>query len=183
MWLTGGTYQSWADFLDRWATGDDAGFEQLPKIEVEELNAETLVRLADRITTVMSTRMRDWADRLTRAMAAESGEFGVARALTQARAGLRSVRRLAAHPALPDELRTRFTEMVDRQISSTQDQLETDLTRMASAGVSARQVEARRRTIRDNRLTAVLGEPAVARVESAWSNDSAAPSRRQIIIN
>jgi hypothetical protein len=183
MWLTGGTYQSWAEFLERWAKGDDTGFDRLPKVDPGELNAETLVRLADRLVTVMAARLQDWADRLTRAMAAESGEFGVARALTQARTGLRSVRRLAAHPGLPEDLRARLGEMVDRQIASSQDQLEADLTRMAAGGVSLRQIDARRRTVRENRLTAVLAEPAATGPEPARSNDSAGSAGRQIIIN
>lgn len=183
MWLNGGTYQVWADFLDRWATGDDTGFDRLPPVSPDELNSETLVRLVDRVTTAMSTRLQDWADRLTRAMAAERGEFGAGRALTQARSGLRSVRRLADHPALPGDLRAQLGQLVDLQITSTQDQLEADLTRMAAAGRSVREIEARRRTVRDNRLTAVLDEPASgAPGQSHWP-EPAAPSRRQIIIN
>lgn len=188
MWLSGGTYHDWAGFLGRWATGDATGIELLPVVDPAELNPETLVRLTDRLTGALSTRLQDWADRLTRSMAAETDEFSVGRALAQARAGLHSIRALADHRALPEELRRRLVEIVDRQIRSTQVALEDDLDRFAARGVSSRIVEARRRTIRDNPLTAVLSQPPGPAVESGpgsteWMLDPAAPRHRRVILD
>jgi hypothetical protein len=202
MWLTGGTYHAWAVFLDRWTVGDAAGIDDLPRVDPSELNAETLVRLTDRIFSALATRLQTWADRMTRAMAAESDEFSVGRALTQARQGLQAIRALAAHPALPDDLRGQLSDLIDRQIEAAQDSLETDCGRLASSGVPARIVEARRRTIRDNRLTAVLADPSSATTAgnsagsptgsptgstavggADWLGDPTAPRRRRVILD
>ncbi|HST86659.1 MAG TPA: hypothetical protein VLL08_33280 [Kineosporiaceae bacterium] len=203
MWLTGGTYHEWAVFLDRWTAGDAAGIDDLPRVDPSELNAETLVRLTDRIFSALATRLQTWADRMTRAMAAESDEFSVGRALTQARQGLQAIRVLAAHPALPDDLRRQLSDLIDRQIEAAQDSLETDLSRLTSSGVPRRVVEARRRTIRDNRLTAVLADPGsgittATTAETAagttagttmaaggadWLGDPTAPRRRRVILD
>jgi hypothetical protein len=57
---------------------------------------------------------------------------------------------------------------------------------MRSSGVAARDVEARRRTIRDNPLTAVTAEqPATSTVLATgdWLVDPAATGRRRVILD
>jgi hypothetical protein len=183
MWLTGGVYHDWAAFLERWASGDSTGIDRLPPVRPEELTADTLNRLAQRIADALGSRLRTWSDQLARAMAAGADEFSVGRALTQARAGLRSMRALAGHPALSAELREQLQEMVDRQVVAGQQMLEDDLDRLRAASADPRRVEARRRTLRENSLTAVLDEAAPWPVGPAeWLVDPAAPSRRRPII-
>lgn len=184
MWLRGGTYETWAAFLERWATGDDDGVHALPQIRPGDFNAETMARFTNRITGAMSKRLQAWADLLTRAIATHPDEFSVGRTLSQARVGLRGVRALAVHPGLPQELRTQLTRMLDEQIGSVQDQLEQDVDRMARQGAGERAVEARRRTIRDNALTAVVAEaPGTYDRSAGWSVDPGAKSRRQIVVD
>jgi hypothetical protein len=161
MWVRGGLYDEWARFLDRWAQGDDGGMGSLPTLDPDLLRADTLDRLVQRITDGMSVRLQDWADRLTGDLARAGDEFSVGRSLAQARTGLRSVRLLAQHPGLPAELRLRLVELVDRQVVSFQESLEDQTCREAGFGNRA-EVEARRRALRENPLTAVLQEaPAV----------------------
>ncbi|GAA3297286.1 hypothetical protein GCM10020295_29510 [Streptomyces cinereospinus] len=65
------------------------------------------------------------------------------------------MRALAGHPGLPGTLRTRFTDLVDSQITDLQRQIERNLDHLAAAnGADLRWIEGRRRTIRDNALTA-----------------------------
>jgi hypothetical protein len=187
MWLTGGVYHDWATFLERWSSGDSGdsgGIGGLPRVDPEELNAETLVRLAHRIVDAMTKRLQTWCDLLTRAIAAAPDEFSAGRALAQARTGLRSVRALADHPSLPAELRDRLQEMVDRQVVAAQQMLEDDLARMSAGSADPRLVESRRRTIRDNPLTAVFNDTAASHCRPAdWFLDPAAPTHRRIIID
>jgi hypothetical protein len=159
MWLRGGLYDEWASYLERWAQGNDAGLDRLPVLDPALLRADTLDRLVRRITDAISARLQDWADRLVADLGAAGDEFSQGRALAQARTGLRNVRLLARHPALPADLRARLLEMVDRQVISFQQSLEEQTSRDAGFG-NRSQIEARRRALRQNPLTAVLHESA-----------------------
>ena len=104
--------------------------------------------------------------------------------LAQARTGLRSVRALAAHPGLPESLRSKLGELVDEQIPRLQAQLEQNLEDEARRGADARFVERRRRTLRDNALTAVLKSPEAAPAPPAdpWASYApGAPTRRRVL--
>lgn len=183
MWLSGGAYQAWATFLERWAQGDAAGMDRLPVVDPEKLNAETMTRLANRLVDALSTRLQAWADSLTRALSAESDEFSVGRSLTQARVGLVAVRSLAGHPGLPEELRRQLLDIVDRVVESAQQQLEKDVDRLGQLA-GYRQMEARRRTIRDNSLTAApdVAPDASAPAPDAWYVDPGVRTPRRIIV-
>jgi hypothetical protein len=184
MWLTGGVYHDWATFLDRWAGGDSTGIDRLPPVRPDDLNADTLARLVQRITGAVSMRLHAWSEQLARAMAAAGDEFSAGRALAQARTGLRAVRALADHPSLPVELREKLGEAIDRQVVAGQRMLEDDLDRRRTESADPRGIEARRRTIRDNALTAVL-EDAQSRPADPpdWAIDPTAPTRRRPIIS
>lgn len=183
MWVRGGLYDEWAAFLERWAHGDDAGAERLPVLDPTLLRADTLERLVQRITDAISARLQDWADRLVADLAAAGDEFSQGRALAQARTGLRAIRLLAQHPSLPADLRSRLLEMVDRQVASFQQSLEEQTSR--DAGFSNRsQIEARRRALRQNPLTAVLQDSApeaAVRPQDDWFVDPTRRPTRRIV--
>lgn len=186
MWSTGGAYNDWAAFLDRWATGEVMDSTPLPALASADFAVDTWERLVHRLTDAISQRLRSWADGLSRAMAETTDEFSVGRTLGQARSGLRSMRALAQHPGLPQDLRERLVDLVDRQVRSAQHSLEEQVDRMRSSGVAARDVEARRRTIRDNPLTAVTAEqPATSTVLATgdWFVDPATTGRRRVILD
>ena len=180
LWGGGGQYQAWADFLERWAAGEPADPTTLPPIAVSDFAGDGLARLSNRFTGALSRRLGSWAESLSRACAAETDEFAVARALAQARAGLLPIRALATHPGLPADFGARAKDMVDRTIRSAQDSLERQVESMLRAGYPANAVDARRRTVRDNSLTATIRACGDKPVDG-WYVDPDAPRRRRVI--
>ncbi|MER5206601.1 hypothetical protein [Streptomyces sp. NPDC002825] len=184
-WGHGGPYGEWAEFLRRWAAGESVDPARLPPISAEAYDGDTIARLTAHLVQALGTRLQAWADALTRAMNAVTDEFEAGRELAQARNGLRPIRALAGHPRLPEQLRGRLTEVVDQQIVQVQEQLERLLEEAAGEDPGADWVEERRRTLRDNRLTAVLDAPAPQQssgpTADPWTYDPAAAPRRRVL--
>ncbi|MFJ1912517.1 hypothetical protein ACIOGX_11330 [Streptomyces sp. NPDC088147] len=202
LWAHGGTYETWAAFLTAWASGTDAatGTEGasgggsdgaglpaagLPALRQEDFAADTWDRLRRRLTDALSARLQLCADALTGALGEAADEFSVGRALAQARSGLHPVRALANHPGLPEDLRPQLLKMVDDATRSLQRDLERAVESMVAEGGDPRHIEARRRTLRDNPLTAVTSAPPpvpTARHEATggWSYNPTATGRRRV---
>lgn len=180
LWGDGGAYEAWAGFLRRWAAGEPVDPAALPALPQEQFPADTWVRLTQHLTSALDTRLVAWADALVRALNQATDEFSYGRELTHARTGLHAVRAVAAHPGLPESLRTELLKLVDSTIRQVQEQLEQNLEAQARAGTDRRLLERRRRTLRDNALTGALATPAPERPD-AWSYDPAAPPRRRIL--
>ncbi|MFJ3876181.1 hypothetical protein ACIPW5_01825 [Streptomyces sp. NPDC090077] len=191
-WGHGGAYQTWTRFLRDWgAHGGAATAEaaaRLPVLRPEDFHCETWARFSGEFTEALDRRLRDWAAALTAALDAAGDEFAAGRALAQARTGLDAVRALTAHPALPPDLRARLRELTEGHIAGFQRQLEAALDGALRSGADPRAVEARRRTLRDNPLTAPGpgGAPAPDRAPGrapgdGWAYDPAAPARRRIV--
>lgn len=186
MWSSGGTYNGWASFLQRWGAGEATDSTHLPPLEPGDFTSDTWERLVLRLTDAISCRLQSWAEALSRAMAESTDEFTVGRVLSQARSGLRSIRDLAQHPSLPEDLRNRLVDLVDRQVVSAQQSFEEQVERMRSGHVDAQLVEARRRTIRDNPLTAVATTQqatSAAPTTGDWFVDPAGTGRRRVIVD
>ncbi|MEU8261543.1 hypothetical protein AB0C02_13100 [Micromonospora sp. NPDC048999] len=180
MAVNGGGYQEWAAFLERWRAGEENTSHWLPALAEQDYPADSWARLVARITQALSYRLQSWADALLRAMAAARDEFEVARALTQARCGLASIRAVAGHPGLPAELSRHLRDAVDEQIRSVQQALEDGIESARRAGVDGRVTQARLRTLRDNPIT-VTGAGRAARADG-WAAEPTRPTRRRIII-
>ncbi|GIF05197.1 hypothetical protein [Actinoplanes siamensis] len=181
MWVTGGHYQAWADFLERWAAGERLDPAGLPRLVRDDFAADSWARLADRITGALDDRMVAWSRTLSRELTAAPDEFAAARALNHARWALPPIRELAGAPGLTDELRARLTGMVDDAIRSVQRQIDEQVWRMRSSGVPRELVEARLRTVRENPLTAVTRGPHVTGDGWAAADPTATPKRRVIL--
>jgi hypothetical protein len=185
VWASGGLYQQWAAFLDRWGAGEDVDPATLPPVSPEDFTGDGFERLANRLTAAVSRRLGAWAKALNNGMAA-ADEFTVARALGHARWGLRPIRALAAHDGLPAELSARLLAAVDDQVRSAQQSLEDQVERMRRNGADRQAVEARLRTLRDNAVTTVTtespaGGPAARPGE--WSAEASTSTRRRIIVD
>ncbi|MER7585246.1 hypothetical protein [Kitasatospora sp. NPDC097691] len=180
LWSSGGTYRAWADFLERWARGGPEADAALPPLVLADFPADTRERIRVRITEALTRRLQGWSDALTAALNAAPDEFGAGRALAQARTGLRAVRALAEHPGLDEEFRAKLTDVLDAQIRRSQADLEHELGRLAALDADPAWLEERRRTLRDNPLTAVIAETAPA-ARDGWSYDPAAAPRRRIV--
>ncbi|KUN85781.1 hypothetical protein AQJ66_12550 [Streptomyces bungoensis] len=178
LWGDGGPYQAWVGFLRRWAALEPADPAGLPALREEQYDSDTWVRLTEHLTSALNTRLVTWAEHLVRALNGTRDEFSWGRELAQARTGLHTVRALAAHPGLPESLRGRLAELVDDQITQVQAQLERNLEDEIRRGTDPRLVERRRRTLRDNDLTATF---TVRPAPDAWAYDPAAPPRRRIV--
>ncbi|MEI5103891.1 hypothetical protein RB200_42230 [Streptomyces sp. PmtG] len=166
-WGHGGPYHAWVDFLRRWAAEEDVRADVLPALADDRFAGETWERLARHLTTALDLRLRAWGGRLTRALHTAADEFSYGRELAQARVGLRAIRAVAGHPGLPDGLRHGAAELVDRHIVALQEQLERGVDEAErSGGIDARHAERRRRTLRDNPLTAATGPKAGAGPEA-----------------
>jgi hypothetical protein len=187
MWAGGGAYNAWVSFLDRWAAGERVDPGTLPPLLAEAFDGDGWERIVNRLTDAVSRRMQLWADALSRAIGDARDEFSVARALVQARDGLRAVRVLTTHPGLPKDISAALLQLVDQQVRSMQQSLEEQVERLRRAGAPARQVEARLRTIRDNTLTVVTtentGPQGTAPAPAAWASDPTAPRKRHVIVD
>ncbi|SCE23273.1 hypothetical protein GA0115241_111256 [Streptomyces sp. DpondAA-D4] len=155
-WGDGGPYATWARTLRAWAREEPVDVGALPRLGREEFPPDTWERFTAQIVAAVDTRLTEWSRRFTHAFAEAEDEFSAGRALTQSRAGLRSVRVLVDHPGLPDELRSRLADMIDDHIRSLQSQLEQTVNEWARSGDDPDQAELRLRTLRDNAFTAVL---------------------------
>jgi hypothetical protein len=160
MWPDGGPYETWSIFLRRWGAGERVDAADLPPLSIEDFTPDQWVRLSNHVSTALSRRLAAWAQGLTMAIQEARDEFGVARALTQARVGLRAIRAVAAHPGLPDDLTAKFVESVDTQVRSAQRMLETQVEDLRRSGVDRSRVEARLQTLRHNALTEVIRDAA-----------------------
>src|SRR4051812_44747015 len=192
MWISGGAYDAWVTFLDRWSAGETIPMDALPALRPQDYPADGWVRISDRLLAAISARLQRWADSLTRAIGAARDEFAAGAALAQARDGVYAVRALAAHPGLPPELREKVQELVEHQVRTAQESLERQVDQLRRQGVPAQQVEARLRTLRDNRLSAAAGTAAAGtasggtaggRPSAGWAVDLTAPPRRRVIVD
>ncbi|MEU0753512.1 hypothetical protein [Streptomyces albogriseolus] len=182
-WGHGGLYETWVDSLRRWAAGENPGLDTAPRLAQEDFPAETWNRFALHLGEALDTRLKAWADRLMEAVLAAPDEFSAGRELAQARAGLRTIRGVAGHPCLPEALRLKFCELVDSQIKDIQQQLERGLDDLAAAnGSDPRWVEHRRRTLRDNALTATLRPSVSGAADDPWARTHAADRPRRRVI-
>jgi len=185
MWGGGGQYNAWAAFLEGWGTGERLDAGALPPISPEDLAPDTWVRFVRRLGDALSARLDGWAAGLDRGITEARDEFGVGRALSGARQGLREIRAVANHPGLPGDLRDKLVHEVDRNVSSAQEELEKQAERMRAQGARAAAVEARLRTLRENRLTVVTAEAPAAGTVGGSGWDAAPPSglrpRRRIV--
>lgn len=181
MWISSGHYQAWAAFLERWGQGEPLDPATLPPLGPEDFIGESWQRLADRLSGAISRRLQTWSDTLTRELGNAGDEFQAARALNHARWSLPPIRALAGAAALPEEIRTKLTDLVDNQIRTTQEQLDAQTDRLRRSGVPGPAVEARLRTIRENPLTtATGGRPATG---DGWAIDPSRTPRRRIIVD
>ncbi|MBT2405116.1 MULTISPECIES: hypothetical protein [unclassified Streptomyces] len=187
IWGHGGDYQTWTDYLRRWGEEGAAGTREaaalLPRLRQEDYHHETWVRLVNQLTAAVDRRLRSWADALTAALEEAADEFGAGRALVQSRTGLDTIRALAAHPSLPQDLREQLGKLVAGQIVGLQQQLEDMLNRAERGGADRQFIDGRRRTLRDNPLT-TAGPGAAAAAPApgeGWSYDPAGPARRRIM--
>lgn len=188
MWGDGGAYAAWARYLDAWRSGLGEPNAALPVIDDKDLSPETWVRLTNRIVDALDARLGLWSSALTADLAKSTSEFGAGRALSQGRIGLTSMFRLCEHPGLPTDLRRQLRELIEQQVRSIQSTLEESLRRQEAAGAPRTAIEARRRTIRDNPLTTVLGNvgpptPDGRRPADPWTFDPGGPSRRRLIVD
>lgn len=187
MWGDGGAYGAWAAYLEQFsseATPPDGS--RLPALAEEDFAPETWVRLTHRIVDAVNARLRIWATAVSTDLSRSSDEFAAGRALAHGRVGVAAVLALAEHPSLPADLREQLRGLVDTQIRSVQQSLEEQLDRIGRHGGDRLQVEQRRRTLRDNPLTAALtGAPTVP-VPGAdpWaSTDPTRPRTRRLAID
>ena len=169
-------YQEWAGYLEHWSEGGTVDSAALGPLDQDAYAEDTWMRLSNRFTGAMNRRLELWQASLSRAVAAAADEFECGRALQQSRAGLRTIRVLAADERLPELLRTRLTALIDGAVRSMQEQLERNVDRMRGTGDANRRVEARLRTLRDNPLTAVSTDTAVERAAAGSASTAPGPA-------
>ncbi|KND46363.1 MULTISPECIES: hypothetical protein [Streptomyces] len=159
-WGGDSDYQIWARTLDRWADGDRTDPLHLPPLAADSLPADTWQRLLTRIAAAVDRRLQSGLDLMVREVNDATDEFSVGRALTRGRDVLRSVRAVITHTSLPADFRQRMAGLMDEHTRRLQEELERGVRSLLAEGADPHAVETRRRTLRDNPLTAVLSEPS-----------------------
>lgn len=159
-WGGESTYQIWARTLEEWAVGRRTDPLQLPPLSADDLPADTWQRLLARIASAVDRRLQSGLDLMVREVNDAADEFSVGRALTRGRDVLRSVRSVITHASLPADFRGRMAILMDEHTQRLQEDLERGVQSLLADGADPQAVETRRRTLRDNPLTAVLSEPS-----------------------
>lgn len=183
MWGDGGKYGDWACFLEEWARGQRSADERPGALVPEDFAPETWQRLAARLYDALEVRLERWAKTLSAALPEAHDEFTIGRTLAQSRTGLESIRALCLAEGLPEELRCRLVEIVDRHVRSAQGELERAVGGLRSRG-DHHAAEILLRAVRANPLTTVLGRDASERTSRSpdpWAGPPHAPGRRVII--
>lgn len=181
MYGEGGAYAAWAAYLEEWSAGGNPDSAMLPPMDPHELTEDARARFGSRLSEALQRRLKRWAEDFTRGTGNARDAFAFQLVLAQARDGLRSIRALGAHPGLPEELRSRFTELVDGQVRSAQDLLERQFDQLARRpGADLRAIDERRRALRDGPLTAVSTE-APGPVADPWLPGPGTGGRRRVI--
>jgi hypothetical protein len=192
VWGDGGAYGAWVAHLERWGRDLGVGNAELPALRQDDLAPETWARLTNRIVDAMSGRLNLWATAFSSDLSRADSEFSAGRALTQARVGLTSVLALAGHPSLPEDLRRKLRETIEQKINSLQHQLAQELDRATQQGWDRSSIEARRRTLRENSLTAVLtspapppspGVPVAPAAPDPWASVAPDRPRRRLVVD
>lgn len=176
-WGGDSDYLSWARTLDEWADGTRPDPLQLPPLSPDDLPADTWQRLLARIASAVDRRLQGGLDLMVREVNDAADEFSVGRALTRGRDVLRSVRSVVTHPSLPADFRARMATLMDEHTRRLQEELERGVRALLADGADPHAVETRRRTLRDNPLTAVLSEPS-APPPAGWYEPT---GRRRIV--
>lgn len=181
LWADRGPYERWAQYLEQWAQGA-ADLAAPAPLTPADLPVDAWQRLLDRVDTAVSDRLQRWADALAAALAAAYDGFTTGRALAQARDGLREVLALTRTPGLPADFSARLAGAVAVQVERVQHELEAGVDRAQARDGDARWLEIRRRAIRDNPLTAVLGDQDAPERPAAppWSYRPAGGTRRVV---
>jgi hypothetical protein len=176
-----GGYDEWAEYLAGWGDGGEPDGSALRPLDPKVFASDTWRRITDRFTDALARRLEGWHQAFAKAAAnAMRDEFEYGRALQQGRDGLIPVLKLAGDARLPEELRTGLTNMVESKITDMQRQLERDIERQRDRGDSARVVESRLRTLRDNPLTAVVTGVRAGVVDPAAIPAAGLPTKRVI---
>jgi hypothetical protein len=192
VWGDGGAYAAWTSYLERWQADLRTADEPLPPLGRDDFAPQTWVRLTNHIIDAINGRLRAWTDAFTADVAASRSEFAFGRAMVGARTGLASVLRLADHTSLQEDVRIQLRGMVEQQIKSLQQSLQEDTAGLERDGWSRADAEARRRTVRDSPLTAVLTTPATPTAPAAtpaegapdpWGFDPSQRPRRRLVID
>ena len=151
-----GAYDEWAAYLEQWSRGGVQDDSALGPLDPGDFAGDTWARLMNRLTQALGARLESWQQALVRSTnAAMRDEFEYGRALQQGRDGLYPIRALATDPRLPADVREQLVGLVDRTLEQMQQRLEEATEQQRGRGDSARLVEGRLRTLRDNALTAV----------------------------
>lgn len=192
MWGDGGAYAVWVGYLKRWGADLRTADEPLPALQQQDFAPETWVRLTNHIVDAVNGRLRAWTEAFVADVSSARSEFAYGRGLVSARTGLTSVLRLVDNPALPADLREQLRGQVERQVTSMQQSLEKEVAELERQGWSRAEAETRRRSVRDNPLTADLTAPPAPAQPAAvlppdapdpWAQDLTGRPRRRLVID
>jgi hypothetical protein len=170
-----GPYAAWASWLEAFSRGEDLPDRHLAPVD-EQLGVEMRGRLLVRLEAAFRARAQLWADVLRRQLDAGAlrGLSEVATTLVAARNRLQPLRRLAADPRLPEEVRSALTDALRTMVNEAQESLE------QSARRQPRGAEQLLALMRENNLPAALTVPTSAGVALPPSAPASPPGRRVI---
>lgn len=194
--ITGRTpYETWVLTLRAWSADPQTPLDHLPVLTENSYTPDTYSRLIAQLARAMQAVADRAVASIDRAVQDSHTTHDLARAMVDVRRSLARRGQLAAHPALPEPVRTALTEGFERDVRRWQSGLEDGLLSALRTSVDRRHTDAMLQVIRDNSLLAVLsysiGPTQAAPTASALptrassapmaSRAGAAHSRRRVV--
>ena len=150
-------YEQWVMAVRAWREDPRHDMSHLPTLVVDSLPPAAFERLLVHIKDAQQHVMDRWVDTFARDWGAARDEQGRVRALLDTRRVLARRLQLAAHPGLPEVVRTELGNGVARDTRQLQQELEDAVTKQQRGARFDRvQIERALNRLRTNRLTAIL---------------------------
>lgn len=121
------TYKTWVTTLRMWSKEPSTSLDGLPPLEDSAFGEQTYVRLADHLSSAISTMMDGWTNAFTSSWAHAVGtgdRLIIEKCLVDARRLLLPRLRLCSHRALPEEMRRTLMDAMRQDIEALQSQIE-----------------------------------------------------------
>ncbi|WP_006245064.1 hypothetical protein [Mycolicibacterium tusciae] len=154
--MSASAYEAWVTAVRSWRDDPRHDLSALPSLGADSLPPSAYERLFDHIRLAQQRVMDRWSETFARDWGNAREDHARVRALMATRVLLARRLQLAAHPGLPEVVRTEFTNGVARDVHALQKDLEDAAVRQTGHRVDRVQTDRTLNLLRANRLTVIL---------------------------